>query len=269
MQGNLRKKLFCLLGGWQQEGHRGTTKESSAQTLLWNGQAAHISMKSTPATAPTPVVWPLLSGCQSRRWTCRNQLNLPKSSSLPPGSSKAFAVNGSSAAYGGLLSPLLPVTSSPMGRTWDTDQWVTQLSPSMTLLGLWESQLPKLQRAPRTGSLCSPPPSPAPRAHSSWGFTYWTFQGDTCCVPQIDLVTETNHLSPCCTNQSLQAPRQRGGLLLHFHLLCNVNCPSATTWRCLWAPKAHLALGKMQATGSTREPWQANSFKAQVTSTAF
>lgn len=78
---------------------------------------------------------------------------------------------------------------------------------------------PKLQRAPWTGSLCSPPPTPAPRTHSSWGFTYWTFHGDTGCVQQVDLLTETNHLPLCCTNQSLQALRQRSRI--------NIILPSA------------------------------------------
>lgn len=111
-------------------------------------------------------------------------------------------------------------------RNWDRDRWVPQLPLlSITSSGLWYSQAPYPKRAPGTTSLSSPPPSPAPRAHSSWGFIYGTFQRDTCRITQIYSVTETYHLPLCCTNQSLQAPWQRGGLISHVHLLRTVSCP--------------------------------------------
>lgn len=61
----------------------------------------------------------------------------PKPPTFPPGSSKAFVVNGSSAAYGGLPSPLLPeFPPVPWEEPETGTSGVTQLSPSVTLLGL-------------------------------------------------------------------------------------------------------------------------------------
>lgn len=167
MQGDLEKKLLCLSGGWQQERHRGTTKESSAQTVLWNGQAAHTFLKSTPATAPSPVVCPLLCGCQSRRWTCRNQFNLPQTSNLPTRQLQSFCCEWKQCClWRAPFSFAARLPSSPMGRTWDRNQWgdpiVTFHDPARAVTE------PKLQRAPWTGSYALLHPAQLPE-HTALG----------------------------------------------------------------------------------------------------